>query len=124
MDVYRYVCIGTYVCCLGNIYEAQDLCSVQQKEFAIKRQPSLERKFAKNINLAIDNKFMQEYKEMGHMSLTIENQHPSQSHFFLPHHAVIKEESTTTKLRIVFDGSSKSSTGISLNDIQGAGSAL
>ncbi|GJQ87162.1 hypothetical protein Trydic_g8746 [Trypoxylus dichotomus] len=97
----------------------------ESKQFAIKRQLSLERKLEKNINLAADYKgFMHEYKALGHMSLTTENQHSSQSHFYLPHHAVIKEESTTTKLRIVFDGSSKSSTGVSLNDIQGAGPAL
>ena len=34
---------------------------------------------------------------------------------FLPHHCVHKEDSTTTKLRVVFDGSAKSSTGVSLN---------
>ncbi|GJQ83979.1 hypothetical protein Trydic_g5713 [Trypoxylus dichotomus] len=97
----------------------------ESKQFAIKRQLSLERKLEKNINLAADYKgFMHEYKALDHMSLTTENQHSSQSHFYLPHHAVIKEESTTTKLRIVFDGSSKSSTGVSLNDIQGAGPAL
>ncbi|XP_043484706.1 uncharacterized protein LOC122512738 [Leptopilina heterotoma] len=36
--------------------------------------------------------------------------------YFLPHHAVIKEDSITTKTRPVFDSSAKSSTGISLND--------
>ena len=43
---------------------------------------------------------------------------PSQQRkfFYLPHHCVFKEDSTTTKLRVVFDGSAKTSNGISLND--------
>ncbi|XP_017478313.1 PREDICTED: uncharacterized protein LOC108368072 [Rhagoletis zephyria] len=42
----------------------------------------------------------------------------------LPHHAVIREDKLTTKLRIVFDASSKTSNGKSLNDILCIGPAL
>ena len=39
---------------------------------------------------------------------------PSKS-FYLPHHAVMKELSTTTKLRVVFGGSVLTTNGNSLN---------
>ena len=41
---------------------------------------------------------------------------PVEESFYLPMHGVVKESSTTTKLRVVFDGSAHSSTGVSLND--------
>ena len=36
--------------------------------------------------------------------------------YFLPHHGVIRQDKATTKLRIVFDGSSKAKGGSSLNE--------
>ncbi|XP_064405765.1 uncharacterized protein LOC135350852 [Halichondria panicea] len=61
---------------------------------------------------------MNEYMDLKHAECVPEaDMHkPSQETFYLPMHAVRKEESTTTKLRVVFDASAKSSNGISLND--------
>ncbi|XP_033222717.1 uncharacterized protein LOC117176572 [Belonocnema kinseyi] len=56
------------------------------------------------------------YLGEGHMSL-FSNQEASRPGYYHPHHAVIKEDSLTTKTRVVFDGSAKTSTGVSLNDM-------
>lgn len=84
---------------------------------------SLERKFRKEPEFKRRYlEFMREYIELGHMT---ENTNippkSSQVSYFLPHHGVIREQSSTTKLRVVFDASSASSTGISLNDLQMVG---
>ncbi|XP_062712996.1 uncharacterized protein LOC134290048 [Aedes albopictus] len=50
---------------------------------------------------------------MGHMEEVAEDEEPV---YYLPHHAVLKPDSTTTKLRVVFDASCRTSSGVSLND--------
>lgn len=59
--------------------------------------------------------FMNEYLSMGHMELAQSNYNGPT--FYLPHHAVFKAGSSTTKIRVVFDGSASTSSGLSLNDI-------
>ena len=61
---------------------------------------------------------MDEYEKLGHME---ECSRVAGPQFFLPHHAVHRPESTSTKLRVVFDGSSKGSSKLSLNDVVRAG---
>ncbi|XP_070068048.1 uncharacterized protein [Drosophila takahashii] len=60
--------------------------------------------------------FMEEYEAMGHMSST-NNKIPDSPHYFIPHQCVLRPQSTSTKLRVVFDASSRTSTQVALNDI-------
>ncbi|RLU16083.1 hypothetical protein DMN91_011841 [Ooceraea biroi] len=50
-------------------------------------------------------KFMSEYEQLNHMEKV--SSHPSTGavHYYLPHHGVLKPDSVTTKLRVVFNGS-------------------
>ncbi|XP_078051341.1 uncharacterized protein LOC144477492, partial [Augochlora pura] len=89
---------------LGNSYNV-----------ALKRFYSLERKLISNTELREQyNKFLAEYESLGHMSEVVD---AANTGCYLPHHAVIKEDSLTTKVRVVFDASAKTDTGLSLNDV-------
>lgn len=65
--------------------------------------------------------FMMEYESLGHMSPVTSYESPC---YFLPHHGVYREHSTTTKLRVVFDASAPTTSGKSLNDLQLIGPAI
>lgn len=58
------------------------------------------------------------------MSICIKDSDNGNHEYFLPHHDVYRSESITTKLRVVFNASSKTSNGKSLNQIQMVGPVL
>ncbi|XP_055644494.1 uncharacterized protein LOC129780350 [Toxorhynchites rutilus septentrionalis] len=63
-------------------------------------------------------RFMEEYERLNHMKKLVDPVDETKPHCFLPHHPVFKESSTTTKVRVVFDASCKTSSGFSVNDLQ------
>ena len=59
-----------------------------------------------------------EYFEMGHTERVPKNEvvSPRTEVYYFPMHAIYKEKSTTSKLRVVFNASAKLDSGTSLND--------
>ncbi|XP_035227314.1 uncharacterized protein LOC118199533 [Stegodyphus dumicola] len=87
------------------------------KDLALQRFKSLERNLLRSPDTYDMYKhFMKEYLDLGHMEPVRSSESPSQA-YYMPHHAVIKESSSTSKIRVVFNATSKSSSGLSINDI-------
>ncbi|XP_076301661.1 uncharacterized protein LOC143219643 [Lasioglossum baleicum] len=84
----------------------------------------LERRFLNSGDFAARYRsFLDEYLHLNHMELATGIRENTKN-YYLPHHGVWRESSSTTKLRVVFNGSSKTTTGISLNDILHSGPNL
>ncbi|XP_044248765.1 uncharacterized protein [Drosophila takahashii] len=66
--------------------------------------------------------FMKEYLALGHMSLLPTP--PPGHHYYIPHQCVLRPESSSTKFRVVFDASSKTSTSVSLNETLMVGATI
>ncbi|KAB0802699.1 hypothetical protein PPYR_04885 [Photinus pyralis] len=97
---------------------------------ALKRFLSLERRLARDVVLKNNySDFMTEYHNLGHMELVKSIDHRSDIDegeliYYIPHHAIVKEGSSTTKLRVVFDASAQTTNGKSLNDILRVGPVI
>ncbi|KAH8337105.1 hypothetical protein KR074_011099, partial [Drosophila pseudoananassae] len=89
------------------------LAQFLRNEQRLKRDPPLKARY---------DSVIQEYIDLGHMTEVSPASNSATYH--LPHHAVFKPESTTTKVRVVFNASSPSANGTSLNDILYAGPVL
>ncbi|XP_032690609.1 uncharacterized protein LOC116853591 [Odontomachus brunneus] len=80
---------------------------------ALRRLSSLERTLNANVTLKDEyTQILEEYLKLGHMSVV---ETPDTIGYYMPHHAVIKESSISTKVRVVFDA--KTSSGMSLNNM-------
>ena len=89
----------------------------ESRSQALRRFEALERRFKADSKFQEQYvQYMEEYQNAGFMVLA-SPEVLNKPHYFLPHHGVVKETSSTTKLRVVYDGSAKTSSGISLNQI-------
>jgi hypothetical protein len=97
------------------------------KQMAVKRFYCLERKLARHPAFKQDyTAFIDEYLNLHHMKLSepASHQHTGVINYFIPHHAVVKPESSSTKLRVVFDASASTSAGLSLNNVLNVGPTI
>ncbi|XP_043064718.1 uncharacterized protein LOC122320590 [Drosophila ficusphila] len=105
----------------------------KSRQIALNRLHMLERKLQPALHQQY-SAVIQEYFDLNQIieAASTEEQHRTHTPLgqvgfaacTLPHHAVLKEESTTTKLRVVYDPSCKTSNGRSLNDVLCIGLAL
>lgn len=92
---------------------------------ALKSLLHMEKRFESNLQLKeAYHGFLNEYRDLDHMRLASPRAHSQELEFFLPHHGVVRETSSTTKLRVVFNGSQKTNLGLSLNDVLHVGPKL
>ena len=88
----------------------------ESRNLALKRFYYLEKRLRNNIKLRENyTACMEEYIQLGHMRPVEDS--PGQANYYIPHHAVFKENSSSTKLRVVFDASMKTTNGTALNQI-------
>ncbi|XP_055604307.1 uncharacterized protein LOC129752558 [Uranotaenia lowii] len=110
---------GRYIVCLPVKRDVINQLGDNSKS-AVRRFQLIENRMQKEPSLGEQyREFMTEYIRLGHMELVTECEHTTKQAYYLPHHPVIRDCSTTTKVRVVFgvfDASSRSSTGVSLNN--------
>ncbi len=110
---------GRYSVCLPRVKDPPTLG--KSRQMALSRFLGNERSLQKRgklqaFNLEI-NTYLQHAEPVPAAELDLDA-------YYLPIHGVFKEQSTTTKVRPVFDGSARTSTGVSLNDQLLPGPAL
>ena len=77
----------------------------------------MERRFSRDVNFGkAYSDFLTDYEELNHMELVPPSTEDPSLVYYLPHHVVIRQSSLTTKLRVVFNRSQKTTFGISLNE--------
>lgn len=105
---------GRYIVRLPLIEPLPDLAGTLRSASRLIKH--MENKFARDSSFhTLYSEFMQQYEKLGHMTRILSGDVPASRICYLPHHGVIRETSTTTKLRVVFNGSSALPSGVTFN---------
>lgn len=114
---------GRYVVQLPLKAEALQL--PDSRSLALRRFYALEAKLSRNPDLKVQyDAFIDEYESLNHCREIQESSDPpGLMKWYLPHHAVLRPSSTSTKCRTVFDASAKVQ-GRSLNDVMMIGPTI
>lgn len=97
----------------------------QSRQIAERQLNSLLRRLASQPDIQSEyNSFMAEYEQLGHMRRVPDSFKSATPIVYIPHHPILRADSSTTRLRVVFNASNRASSGTSLNDHLLAGPKL
>ncbi len=115
---------GRYVVSLPRVKNPPELG--ESRSIALRRFVQNERSLQRKEKIKQFNDVIEEYFTLDHAEPVPPNEtkKTGTTVYYMPVQGVIKDSSTTTKLRAVFDASSPSSSGISLNDTLLTGPSL
>lgn len=102
--------------CVVRLPRAASLTDLSgTRRIALRALKRMEIRFAKDIAFcSLYREFMEQYTELNHM-MPMPTPTDSAEVCYLPHHGVLRKSSAITKLRVVFNGSARVTTGSSLN---------
>ena len=98
----------------------------ESRQTALSRFVRNEQSLLRKGNWGLFQDVVREYLTLGHAQLVTKEEMctPTQMQYYLPMHAVFKASSSSTKIRVVFDASCKTTSDVSLNDLLEAGPTL
>ena len=110
---YQYLSVGRFQVSLPKRPDAPTIG--ESRSQAVNCFKANERSIVKRGTWPAFQQVVQEYLDLNHAELVPEKEleRPMSTTYYLPMHGVSKDSSSMTKLRVVFDASAKTSTGVS-----------
>ncbi|XP_035233758.1 uncharacterized protein LOC118205577 [Stegodyphus dumicola] len=106
------------------LFKENPMCLGNSKQISLKTLNSLWTRLIKDENyLLLYYDFLHEYSELGHMT-EVKDEDEQKGKYYIPHLGIYRPEKSSTPLRVVFNASTATSKGNSLNSIQCNGGVI